>query len=36
VLVNGMLNRVMAMGLRLAPRSLVARATVRANARVLR
>jgi short-subunit dehydrogenase len=36
VLVNGMLNRVMAMGLRLAPRSLVAKATVRVNARVVR
>jgi hypothetical protein len=33
VLVNGMLNRVMAAALRLAPRSLVARATVRTNAR---
>ena len=33
VLVNGLLNRVMAAGLRLAPRSLVARATVRVNAR---
>ena len=33
VLVNGMLNRLMAMGLRLAPRQLVARATVRTNAR---
>jgi hypothetical protein len=31
-----MLNRVMAMGLRLAPRSLVAKATVRVNARVVR
>ncbi len=36
VLVNGLLNRVMAMGLRLAPRSLVARATVRTNARAAR
>jgi len=33
VLVNGLLNRVMAAGLRLAPRSLIARATVRTNAR---
>ena len=33
VLVNGLLNRAMALGLRLAPRSVVARATVRANAR---
>jgi len=33
VLVNGLLNRAMALGLRLAPRSLVAKATVRANAR---
>jgi len=32
VLVNGLLNRVMALSLRLAPRSFVARATVRANA----
>jgi short-subunit dehydrogenase len=32
VLVNGLLNRVMAMSLRLAPRSLIARATTRANA----
>ena len=32
VLVNGLLNRVMAAGLRLAPRSLVAKATVRTNA----
>jgi short-subunit dehydrogenase len=31
VLVNGWLNRAMAMGLRLAPRSLVARMTVRTN-----
>jgi short-subunit dehydrogenase len=36
VLVNGLLNRVMAMGLRLAPRSFVAKATVRANARAAR
>jgi short-subunit dehydrogenase len=33
VLVNGLLNRVMATMVRLAPRSLVARATLRANAR---
>jgi short-subunit dehydrogenase len=33
VLVNGLLNRAMAFGLRLAPRSLVAKATLRANAR---
>ncbi len=36
VLVNGTLNRVMAMGLRLAPRRLIARATVRTNARAHR
>ena len=34
VLVNGLLNRAMAFGLRLAPRSFVAKATTRANARV--
>jgi hypothetical protein len=34
VLVNGRLNRVLARTLRLAPRSLVAKATVRTNARV--
>lgn len=34
VFVNGFLNRMMATGLRLAPRSLIAKATVRANARV--
>jgi short-subunit dehydrogenase len=33
VLVNGFLNRLMATGLRLAPRSLIAKATVRTNAR---
>ena len=33
VLVNGLLNRVMATAVRLAPRSLVARATLRTNAR---
>jgi short-subunit dehydrogenase len=33
VLVNGFLNRMMAAGLRLAPRSLIAKATVRTNAR---
>ena len=36
VLVNGFLNRMMAAGLRLAPRSLVAKATVRTNARAAR
>ena len=36
VLVNGLLNRMMAAGLRLAPRSLIARATVRTNARAAR
>jgi short-subunit dehydrogenase len=36
VLVNGLLNRAMALGLRLAPRSFVAKATVRANARAAR
>jgi short-subunit dehydrogenase len=36
VLVNGLLNRAMAFGLRLAPRSLVAKSTVRTNARVAR
>jgi short-subunit dehydrogenase len=33
VLVNGFLNRAMATALRLAPRSLIAKATVRTNAR---
>ena len=36
VLVNGFLNRMMAASLRLAPRSLVAKATVRTNARAAR
>jgi hypothetical protein len=36
VLVNGTLNRAMAMALRLAPRRLVARATVRTNVRAIR
>jgi uncharacterized protein len=36
VLVNGLLNRVMAGALRFAPRSLVAKATVKANARAAR
>jgi hypothetical protein len=36
VLVNGFLNRMTAAGLRLAPRSLVAKATVRVNARAVR
>jgi uncharacterized protein len=36
LLVNGLLNRAMALGLRLAPRSLVAKGTVRTNARVAR
>jgi len=36
VLVNGLLNRVMAAGIRLAPRSLIARATVATNARAAR
>jgi len=36
VLVNGLMNRMMAAGLRLAPRRLVAKATVRTNARASR